>query len=471
MENTNETPTQEKVRLSSCLWLGGADCMITTLNNIITGGALTIFFVDYLKMPAESSALCWLLFGLWNALNDPLFGYISDRTKSRLGRRIPYIRYGSIIVAAVFILSWTVWFPLRSNTALFAQMFISLFLFDSLYTAIATSLYVMPFEMAVTNKARGRVMFFKLLFGLVALSVPLLLMAMLKDLLTRSPADFRKLMIIIGAAAGLIMFISTFFYHENGYTREEEQYPFFRSLATCLKNKSFLVFESISFSVTFIQTALMFGLGYYFAAFGINYLFCYGAMFIGIIFGIWLWMKPGSVWRVKKSTILMCLIFGGTLLVMLLLGQYTAAGVIGFFGAGIGFAGGMYMVPLMFGDVMDFDEQTCGLRREGMYAGVNSLICKPAISFANALFPIMLGWFGYNSELAVEAQSAFAKLGIRVTWLLIPVALLLICALLIWRFYPLSGEKWEQMKLQLAAKHEEKQRAFEREMLSAGEKK
>ena len=467
MNGTNETSVRERVKLSSCLWLGGADCMITTLNNIITGGALTIFFVEYLKMRPESSALCWLLFGLWNALNDPLFGYISDKTKSKLGRRIPYIRYGSIIIAAVFILSWTVWFPSRSNAALFAQMFISLFLFDSLYTAIATSLYVMPFEMAVTNKARGRIMFFKLLFGLLALSVPLLLMAMLKDMLTSSPADFRKLMIIIGAGAGLIMFFSTFFYRENGYTREEEQYPFFRSLVTCLKNKSFLVFESISFSVTFIQTALMFGLSYYFAAFGINYLFCYGAMFVGIIFGIWLWMKPGSVWRVKKSTILMCLIFGGTLLVMLLLGQYTAAGVIGFFGAGIGFAGGMYMVPLMFGDVMDYDEQLCGLRREGMYAGVNSLICKPAISFANALFPIMLGWFGYNSDIVVEAQSALAKIGIRVTWLLIPVALLLICALLIWRFYPLSGEEWEKTKQRLAVKHEEKQKAFEREMLSA----
>ena len=106
----------------------------------------------------------------------------------------------------------------------------------------------------------------------------------------------------------------------------------------------------------------MMGLSYYFDAFGINYLFCYGAMFLGILFGIWLWMKPGAIWKVKKSIILMCLIFGLTLAVMLILGQYTAAGVVGFFGAGIGFAGGMYEVPLMFGDVMDCDEKLCGLR-------------------------------------------------------------------------------------------------------------
>ena len=465
MDN-NTRPQGESVRLSSCMWLGGADCMITTLNNIVTGGGLTYFFVNHLGMSPASSALCWLLFGLWNALNDPLFGYISDKTKSVLGRRIPYIRYGSILIAAVFILSWTVWFPSRSNAALFAQMFTSLFLFDSLYTAIATSLYVMPFEMAVTNKARGRIMLVKLIFGLLALAVPLVLLAELENLLSASLQSFRRLMLLIGAAAGAVMFLSTFFYRENGYTKEEEQYPFLRSLVTCLKNRSFLVFESISFSVTFIQTALMIGLSYYFDAFGINYLFCYGAMFLGILFGIWLWMKPGAVWKVRKSVILMCLIFGGTLLVMLLLGRYTAAGIIGFFGAGIGFAGGMYEVPLMFGDVMDYDEQLSGLRREGMYAGVNSLICKPAISFANALFPIMLGWFGYNAALNVAAQEPLAKLGVRVAWLAIPIALLFLCALLIARFYPLGGEEWDRAKEELARRHEEKQRAYEAEMLN-----
>ena len=469
MEERLKTAPQETVKLSGCLWLGGADCMITTLNNIVTGGGLTYFFVNYLGMSPASSALCWLLFGLWNALNDPLFGYISDRTKSGLGRRIPYIRYGSLIITAVFILSWTLWFGSRSNAALFAQMFLSLFMFDTLYTAIATSLYVMPFEMAVTNKARGRIMLVKLIFGLVALAVPLVLLAELESLLSRSLADFQKLMLVIGLFAGAVMFFSTFFYRENGYTREEEQYPFLRSLVTCLKNRSFLVFESISFSVTFIQTALMIGLSYYFDAFGINWLFCYAAMFAGILFGIWLWMKPGSVWKVKKSVILMCLIFGGTLTAMLLLGRYTAAGIVGFFGAGIGFAGGMYEVPLMFGDVMDYDEKLCGLRREGMYAGVNSLICKPAISFANALFPLMLGWFGYNTSLSVAAQSDLAKLGVRVSWLLIPILLLFVCALLIARFYPLGGAEWDAAKEELARIHEEKQAAYEREMLGGKE--
>ena len=313
---------KEEVKVSSRLWLGGADCMITTLCNIITGGALTFFFVNYFGMNAKLSATCWMLFGLWNAVNDPLFGYISDKTKSKLGRRIPYIRYGAVLIAAIFVLSWVVWFDAGS--------------------------------------------------------------------------DIQIIMTVIGVVAGLTMFVGSFFFKEKGYVQEEEQYPFIQSLVNCFKNKSFLIFETISFSVTFIQTALMMGLSYYFDALQVNYLYCYLAMFLGIFLGMFLWMKPGKKWGVKKSIVYMCLIFGIGLLIMLLFGKYTVAGVIGFLCAGIGFAGGMYMVPIMFGDVIDYDEHTSGLRREGMYAGVNSFVCKPAISIANAAL-----CFRYSEVLSV----------------------------------------------------------------------
>ena len=79
---------EEKIKLSSRLWLGSADCMITTLCNIITRGGLTFFFVNYFKMDEGLSSLCWLIFGIWNAINDPLFGFISDKTNTKIGRRI-----------------------------------------------------------------------------------------------------------------------------------------------------------------------------------------------------------------------------------------------------------------------------------------------------------------------------------------------------------------------------------------------
>lgn len=457
-----EQKMKENVKLSSRLWLGGADCMITTLCNIVTGGGLTFFFVNYFGMNPALSAVCWLVFGIWNAVNDPLFGYISDRTKSKLGRRIPYIRYGSILIAAVFVLTWVVFFDTGSDMQMFAQMLISLFLFDMLYTMIATSLYVMPYEMAVTNEARSKIILVKVIFGLVALSVPLVLLAQLENILNNSLKNYQMLMTGIGVAAGAIMFFSTFFYREKAYVREEEQYPFFKSLTYCFKNRSFIVFEIISFSVSYIQTALMMGLSYYFGAADVNYLWCYLAMFAGILVGMYLWTKLGAKRGVKRSIVTMCLIFGGGLLFMLVLGAYTFGGVVGFFCSGIGFSGGMYLIPLMNGDVIDYDEHVSGLRREGMYAGVNSFICKPAISIANALFPVMLVWFGYDSTLLISEQTELAKFGIRFSWLSVSILLLFVCAFCIWKFYPLYGKKWDEIKEKLAAEHDRKQKDYEK---------
>ena len=161
----------------------------------------------------------------------------------------------------------------------------------------------------------------------------------------------------------------------------------------------------------------------------------------------------------------MCAVFGAGLLVMLLLGHYTFAGVIGFFCSGIGFSGGMFLIPMMNGDVIDYDEHVSGLRREGMYAGVNSFITKPAISIANAIFPVMLLWFGYDKNIALNAQTATAKFGIRFSWLFWSVVLLTLCVIFIKKLYPLDGADWDKTKNELAVKHEEKQKAYEAEVL------
>jgi aspartate-semialdehyde dehydrogenase len=79
----------------------------------------------------------------------------------------------------------------------------------------------MPFEMAITNEARGKILFVKVLFSLVSLAVPLVLLAELEKILNQSLQKYQMIMTVIGLAAGVIVFVSTFFYKENGYTKEE----------------------------------------------------------------------------------------------------------------------------------------------------------------------------------------------------------------------------------------------------------
>ena len=409
----NIAGTEERVSASSKFWLCSADCLCTTINSLLTGGGMTYFFTKFLGLSEGRASTVWMIFAIWNALNDPLFGYISDHTKSKLGRRIPYIRYGAFFYSLIFVLTWVRWPLGSSQTALFIQMLATLFLFDTLYTAIATSIYVMPYTMAVSNKARSGIFLWKIFFTLIAMAVPLVVFPLIKPEVGSDPTKFQLIMAGIGILAFVIIFTST---------------------------------------VVFIQTILMQGVIYYFDEFDLPMPVAYGALGLGAVLGVILWANKVRTWGVKKCVFIMCVIFACGSAAMAIFGKISVIAVLGFFTAGMGFAGGMYLVPLMNGDVIDYDESITGLRHEGMYAGVNSLITKPAISFANSAFLLIAKAFGYDTTLASGMQSEWAKQGVLVAWMAVPAALLIICAVSL-KFYPLAGEKWDETKRALEEKH------------------
>ncbi len=444
---------EEKVSVLSKFWLCSADCLCGTANGLLTGGGMTYFFTSFLGLDEKLASAAWIIFAVWNAFNDPLFGYISDRTKSKLGRRIPYIRYGSFFYALFFVITWVKWPLGASQAALFAQMLITLFLFDTLYTAIATSLYVMPYTMAVSNKARSNIFLWKIFFSLISLSVPLVIFPLIKPEPGESPLKFQIIMASLGLLIFLVIFISTFFYKEKVQSENEVTENIFKAVISCFKNRSFVVFEVLSFTVIFIQTILMQGVIYYFDAFSnVPMLYAYGSLGLGAVFGVILWVKNTDVWGIKKCLLIMCIVFSSGAAVMVFFGKFLPVALICFFVAGMGFAGGMYLIPLMNGDVIDYDETVTGVRREGMYAGVNSFITKPAISFANSAFILIIKAFGYDMELSTAMQDDMAKQGILVAWMAIPALLLIICAFSL-KFYPLAGEQWEKAKKELEEKH------------------
>ena len=334
-------------------------------------------------------------------------------------------------------------------------MLTTLFLFDTLYTAIATSLYVMPYTMAVSNKARSNIFLWKIFFTLVSLAVPLVVFPLIKPAPGESPRTFRLIMTALGVVTFVIIFVSTFFYKEKVQSEKEETENIFKAVISCFKNRSFVIFEVLSFTVIFIQTILMQGVIYYFDAFeNVPMAAAYGALAVGAVFGVILWSKQIGVWGVKKCSMIMCVVFAVGAAVMVFFGGLLPVAIVGFFTAGMGFAGGMYLIPLMNGDVIDYDESVTGVRREGMYAGVNSLITKPAISLANAAFLMIISWFGFDKTIATAMQAPAAKQGILVAWMALPALLLVICAVSL-KFYPLAGEQWLKTKKELEERHKD----------------
>lgn len=488
MENEVKGVKEEKVKTSSAVWLGAANAGTGLLCAFSEGAAFQYLFVNKLGLSPALNAIVWVIFGIWNALNDPIYGFLADRTKSKLGRRIPWIRYGAPIMAILFAVMWL---PVlqtgqMSQPLLFIEELIGLFLYDIVYTAIASAIYVMPYEMAVTNKARNKIFLFNILFSVINYGAPMVLNSQLDKLIEHNATTLPLIMAIAGLVCGAIVFISTFFYKENGYVVEEKQPKFFEGLKLCLKNKSFLLFEVISWTIIFAQNALMVGLTYVSGMWaidgsgngwigGTSIIVLYGALFVGLIVGILFFVFTRAKLGVRNEMLVMTGVMGVGCILGAFLGQYFYVSVFTFVCCGVGLAGGLYLIPMINGDVIDKDEVDNGTRREGVYAGINSLITKPAGSIATALFPAMIvGLFGFDmnlkkvengSEVIDYANQALsAKNGLFMCWFLITGILLLLSFIAMW-FFPLHGKEWDKAKHDLSIKHMEKQKEYEEKML------
>ena len=96
----------------------------------IFGNRINFYYVDVLGLNAAIAGILWSVYGLWNAVNDPLMGQISDRTRSKYGRRVPYVALGAIPLGLAFFFLWTP--PSKSPFVLGAYFLMILFIFDTL---------------------------------------------------------------------------------------------------------------------------------------------------------------------------------------------------------------------------------------------------------------------------------------------------------------------------------------------------
>ncbi len=230
---------EEHVPVKSRVWISVADASTATLQSVIGGGALTYFFTRWRGLDPQNAAIVWLLFGIWNAVNDPLFGYISDRTRSKLGRRMPYIRYGAPLYAIAFIFCWLPLPGTQNNQAvLFLQLLIGLFVFDTFYTAIASAVYVMPYEMALSNKARGSILVWKVIFTAIPTAVPLVLIPLIQPGPGEDATRYILALTVMSVIVSALIFASTFFYHEKHFQQEEQQPGLWTAIKECFKKHS-----------------------------------------------------------------------------------------------------------------------------------------------------------------------------------------------------------------------------------------
>src|SRR5512136_1499136 len=105
-------------------------------------GIIAFYIVDVMNLPATWFATFWFVYTIYNAFNNPVLGYLSDRTRSRWGRRIPYVLFGGLPYAVSFALLFVVPFDGKNNpVGLLLYFGAVIVIWEGIYTAIATGYY------------------------------------------------------------------------------------------------------------------------------------------------------------------------------------------------------------------------------------------------------------------------------------------------------------------------------------------
>ena len=454
---------EQNISSKSKLAFGGA----TIANGILSGivyGPITFFYNVKLGLSGYLISVAWLIFIAWNTINDPLFGFIEDSTKSeKYGRRIPYLRFGAPIYAILFILCWFPIVDLNDQWALFLNFLVVLFLFDTLYTLIGLITYSLPAEMAITSKARSGLMVYGAIFGglglLLSFIIPILL-------LTGSASPelnpaFQPAMIIVGIVCGLLLFVSSFYIKENEYTQMEESLGLIKGIKETFKNKSFLIFEVSNFSFvlaqTILTTAVFYYIDYVLGLSGILSLIPILIFFIMVFVFIPIYGKLVERYELKRMFIVSLTLTGFSFILFFFIGWIFISAVLGMILLGISFSGYFLMGQMVIADVIDYDEVLTGKRRETTYSGANALVTKPAVSLAPWIFLSIIGFYGFRSQATSQTYSA--QFGIMFGFTIIPAIFILISAAAM-KSFPLGGSEWKKEKEKLAKIHRDKEEAY-----------
>jgi glycoside/pentoside/hexuronide:cation symporter, GPH family len=457
---TTESITVRRLDFSTKLFYGLASLGTATISSVFAA-LLPIFYQDYLGLSARWIGIASAVYAVWNAFNDPIFGFITDRTRSKLGRRIPYMRFTAPFLGLTFIL---VWFAPEGvgEIRLFWWMLVTMLLYDTCYTIIGLVHGALMPELTESDVERNQLSIAGALFGMVGYILGFLLPDLFRPQAggDASLLSLRLAMVAIGIIGAFLIILTTFKVKERReFAIVDEPLEFWESLRYTLTNKPFWFFVIMNLLLTLMNsmsTGSLFYLADYVTQTSTFILLVY--LFTPVALGIPLANLVVKRFGLVRSQQLYMFI-GGLGLVSLAFVPVKLI-FISLFLTGLGLSGQQSITYNILALVIDDDEVHTGKRREGAFYGANALVTKPAQSLAFFLTAFILEQTGFITramnfgEIYLD-QPASALFGIRSIVGLIP-GLAMLIGVVILLFFPLKGERLVEMKKKIMEMHAEK---------------
>ncbi|MDX2231070.1 MAG: MFS transporter [Leptolyngbyaceae cyanobacterium bins.349] len=427
---------------------------------------LMIFLVSVAGLDPGLAGSILLISNIWDAVNDPMVGVLSDRTRSRWGRRLPWIVLGAVPFGITFFLQWIV--PSSNQWVLFAYYILIAILSNSFYTVVNLPYTALTAELTEDYNERTSLNSFRFAFslggGIAALALAFAVFGAFKD------AGQQYLW--IGAIGGVLSTIPLLLCvwgirkaalaadRQRQVTPVSEEIPFFEQIKIAFSNRPFLFVIGIYLCawLAFQNTAAIlpfFVINYMQLSSQVHTLAAIAVQATALLaLPLWTYvsrrfgkqaafMMGTGIWLIGQVG-LWFLRPGETGLI------YPLAMLVGL---GISTA---YLIPWsMLPDVVELDELNTGQRREGVFYGFMTLAQKICRGVGLFLIGLALRQTGFQESVAGQTpptQPPAAIAAIHWVTAILPIFLLLISLVLVY-FYPITREVYAEILLRL---HEQK---------------
>ena len=453
---------KEKLPFLTNIFYGMGDFGFSMNNSIITA-FFAIFMVTVVGMPPGLVAIILFVGRSWDFVNDLLIGYISDRTRTRWGRRRPFLLFGAIPFGMSFMLLWLS--PNFGQTGLIIYYSLAYIIYEALATVVYMPYFALTPELTSDYDERTKLTSFRMMFNIIgsltAYILPLLIVGNNWDLATSRSV---LIMAVVAGAIAAMPIFGVFLGTKEKKEYQTEKLPrFWPSLKAAFKNKPFmfgaLMYLATWMAIVVIESNLQFFILHVIQRQSQNIIIMI-SIFVTAIFALPLWNWVSKNWNKRWAYIIGVGFWAVVMIVLIMMTPQTPFWLILILCvmAGIGVSAGQVLPWSIIPDAIEWEEFHTGERNEGMFYSLVTLLGKIGMAVAQPLSLLVLQFTNFQ-EGQGAVQPASALLGIRLVVGPIP-ALLLVAGIIIAIFYPLERKEHhkivEALRLRRAARKAER---------------
>ncbi|MAT41826.1 MAG: MFS transporter [Anaerolineaceae bacterium] len=441
------------------------------LGDIYGGGSGTLvsfyylyFLTDVVRISPGLAGVVILISKIYDSVTDPFEGMLADRTRTKLGRRRPYLLAG---IPLVFLSFFALFYPINysAESSRFWYVIFSYLFFSTVVSIVMLNYNALHSELTLDYNERTSLSSIRILFSTVASIVA----ALVPLEIVKGFADVRQGYITMGLAFGLFFalpYIATVAAtrERKEFQKPPEKFNFKNDFFIPFKNKTFiraLMMYLFAFVAIDTVSSIIIYFMKYFLNRGSEANYVSGTLLVVQVISLPLFVYLSKKFSKQRAFMIGAVIWTVMMAISLLIQPAQPNAIVYIFAAivGIGTGGVVVCMYAIFPDIPDVDELHSGQRREGIFSAMITFMRKLSSAFAIFLVSQAIQIAGYISpvqtvvdgvtKLIEQPQPDSFILVLRMMFAFVPIVLVGLAAIFA-KQYPLTPEKHQQLNNLLA---------------------